>query len=580
MASSESPKTEADHGNDDGVDGVVDDANYLNGNDNNADDAADDDDDYLGNSSHHNPTPILLPPSTTTQTQSEAPKNVRITDQDTIRKRRTPRRHTTSPPPPAATTNNPTQTRSSPTKKKYKSSSMKSLSAFLPRLIARNLPYEQSKNKFSVYNNNRHRDIYRLYLLNWFHVLLRWSVYKSVPLLLCVWTICILFFAGIYCGIDNMNKDLDCGLGDPGVPIKWATAFAFSLETCTTVGYGLPGSTNAFFEANCPEVQIAIYAQMTWSMMFNAFIFAFFFVALSKSEARGAQLVFSDKMVIHTDTYDKRVYAKVQVFDLDSSHGVVEAHVRIYAFTKDFKLEPLRISYPDDDQGATLVPSLPIQIIHHVDHHSVLSPRRRMPFVTNGRGLLNRSADSEVGNREEIICPVCCEAYGTYERLRKHVEYYAATEAPDDDTELPRHLSHKHLRIPEIRNLTLEEVKLHIESSISEVVVVVEGIDPQASGTFQAIQSYKYDDIVWEGQFESCLKVNNDKFTVDMQKYHMVRIPDEYHYLNPDYLGLVDDNNDNDDDENDDDYLGGGFFSPPVAEISTSLQVNDNENNV
>mmetsp|Transcript_20144 Transcript_20144/g.56095 ORF Transcript_20144/g.56095 Transcript_20144/m.56095 type:complete len:320 (-) Transcript_20144:2111-3070(-) len=270
---------------------------------------------------------------------------------------------------------------------------------------------------------------------------------------------------------------------------------------------------------------------MTWSMMFNAFIFAFFFVALSKSESRSSQVVFSDRMVIHTESQDNRIYAKVRVFDLDSSHGVVEAHIRIYAFTKDFKLEPLRVNYPDDDMGATLVPSLPIRVIHQIDHHSVLSPRRRMPFVADARGLLCRSADSEACNREEIICPICGESYGTYDRLRAHVAYTAKTEE-DYDVNFPRHLSHRHLRIPEIRQLTLNEVKQHIESNISEVVVVVEGIDPQASGTFQALQSYKYDDIVWEGKFRKCLSVDNDKFTVNMEKLHMIDVPDHHKHLN------------------------------------------------
>ena len=43
-------------------------------------------------------------------------------------------------------------------------------------------------------------------------------------------------FAGIYMWVDSNYKYDDCGLGEPGSPIEWGTAFAFSLETCTTVG--------------------------------------------------------------------------------------------------------------------------------------------------------------------------------------------------------------------------------------------------------------------------------------------------------------------------------------------------------
>jgi hypothetical protein len=106
----------------------------------------------------------------------------------------------------------------------------------LPRLIARNLPYHQSRNKMAVQSVKNHSHVYPLLLLDWFHVFLRLPTYFSVTLLLSIWTLFILIFAGIYVGIDTSNIDLDCGLGSPGTPLAWGTAFAFSLETCTTVG--------------------------------------------------------------------------------------------------------------------------------------------------------------------------------------------------------------------------------------------------------------------------------------------------------------------------------------------------------
>jgi len=110
----------------------------------------------------------------------------------------------------------------------------------LPRLIARNLPYHQSHNKMAVQSVKNHSHVYPLLLRDWFHVFLRLPTYFSVTLLLSVWTLFILIFAGIYVGIDTSNNLVDCGLGDPGFPIKWGTAFAFSLETCTTVGCKQP----------------------------------------------------------------------------------------------------------------------------------------------------------------------------------------------------------------------------------------------------------------------------------------------------------------------------------------------------
>ena len=109
----------------------------------------------------------------------------------------------------------------------------------------------------------------------------------------------IFLFALLYHAVDAATPNTDCGLSDfkSGVPISIHGAFGFSLETATTVGYSLPGSSNALFE-NCVGITVAIYFQMLLSMMFNAFLFAFFFARLAKSESRAIQVVFSDKCVV------------------------------------------------------------------------------------------------------------------------------------------------------------------------------------------------------------------------------------------------------------------------------------------
>lgn len=108
--------------------------------------------------------------------------------------------------------------------------------AFLPRLIPRNLPFHQSKNKMASKNVNSQTDVARLLVKDWFHVFLRQHVLKTVTFLLVLWTLVILLFAVIYVRIDTAYLEYSCGLGEPGIPILFGTAFAFSLETCTTVG--------------------------------------------------------------------------------------------------------------------------------------------------------------------------------------------------------------------------------------------------------------------------------------------------------------------------------------------------------
>ena len=103
-------------------------------------------------------------------------------------------------------------------------------------MVERNLTYHQSKNKIHISNVNGKDMIWTLLMRDWFHVLLRYPFGLSILGLLTIWTCMILFFAGAYVWVDSKYDDLDCGLGQPGDPIKWGTAFAFSLETCTTVG--------------------------------------------------------------------------------------------------------------------------------------------------------------------------------------------------------------------------------------------------------------------------------------------------------------------------------------------------------
>jgi len=102
-------------------------------------------------------------------------------------------------------------------------------------------------------------DVRRRAARNWFHTCLGLSTQTISLALLTIWTLAILFFAGMYILIDN-NTELACGLSESS-DLRFNTAFAFSLETATTVGYGLPGPSEAFFE-NCPWMQFVIYWQV------------------------------------------------------------------------------------------------------------------------------------------------------------------------------------------------------------------------------------------------------------------------------------------------------------------------------
>ena len=416
-------------------------------------------------------------------------------------------------------------------------SSDRSLLESFPRLIDRNLPFDQSKNTVKVELRNERKYLFWLKQRNWFHVFLRQQTSKSLSILITLWTTIILTFAGLYYAVDRANPYVDCGLRNAqGDPIAFEAAFAFSLQTCTTVGYTLPGGTNAFFN-NCPELQVVIYFQMLICMMMNAFLFAFLFARLAKSESRAIQVVFSKKCVVRI-TERGTVVCQVRVYDVGNGHSIVEAHVRMYALLNHKgsgghpKMVRLRIEDPNDDLGGMLFLSIPSIVTHQVDCHSPLyDGRHHSPgakFRLSSGGLDLREVDSSTGMREEIMCPVCGEDYGDFRRLRSHVRYQQLIETQED---YPMEGAHRELKLEEIPTHTtrpsLEELRDTLP--LQELICVVEGIDPLTSGTFQALHSYMPEDIEWGARFVPCLTSTTalSSTFVDLDLFHQVEPADE-----------------------------------------------------
>jgi hypothetical protein len=259
-----------------------------------------------------------------------------------------------------------------------------------------------------------------------------------------------------------------------------------------SVGYTLPSGSNAFFE-NCVGIQTLIYMQMVFSMMFNAFLFAFFYTSIAKADTRGTQILFSSKAIV--SIVDEQVRFQVRMYDVDATNPVVEAHIRMYAVTKTKPVpKRLRLLQPNDEFGSMLFLSLPAVASHHVDIYSLLHPPRVTPV--NPSGLTLRQADSAISSRQEVICPICGEDYGTYERWVSHVKYMIIVETNGRHkkssclhTSLPK--SDYMAAPPDNATATLDvsELQAHFAQEISEVICVVEGIEPISSGTFSAVST-------------------------------------------------------------------------------------------
>jgi hypothetical protein len=302
------------------------------------------------------------------------------------------------------------------------------------------------------------------------------------------------------------------------------------------IGYGLPNGNNSFFEQGCPGLQIIIYFQMAWSMLFNAFLITFLYNRLGRSESRSTQVIYSEMALV--SIVDGQVRFQVRLFDCDAKHPVVEAHVRMYCVMKHRPVpRPLRILQPDDELGGMVFLSFPSVVCHNVDLYSLLHPPIATPVSMRPKGLVLRQVDGSVGNRDDVICPICGESYGTLHRWKDHVSYQQIAEKRDDYPTMGTHLE---LDLKDFEELVpdhhistdLTSFQEHFKNNISEILCLVEGIDPMQSGTFQALQSYRYEDIAWEqhSQFAPCLTVvhkwektfkkRHRIYEVDLERYH------------------------------------------------------------
>lgn len=245
------------------------------------------------------------------------------------------------------------------------------------------------------------------------------------------------------------------------------------------------------------------------------------------------QCIFSNKAIV---TFEgNQVRFMFRTFDVDSVHPVVEAHVRLYGVTKDRPVpRPLRTLQPDDERHAMLFLSLPQVISHHIDVYSLLHPSwsdddhpADAANSHNNRGLVLRQVDSASCNREEVICHICGDDYGTYDRWLRHVKFQQRLERKNGYPTEGTHLSIKPEELIWDRYAPETDLKVlqrYFMDNISEIICVVEGIDPLTSGSFTALYSYRAADIVWEdgAVFGPCLRVKNDMLKVDLDRFHDV----------------------------------------------------------
>ncbi|XP_015285047.1 PREDICTED: G protein-activated inward rectifier potassium channel 3 isoform X1 [Gekko japonicus] len=201
---------------------------------------------------------------------------------------------------------------------------------------------------------------------------LKWRF--SLLVFILAYAITWLFFGLIWWFIAYCRGDLDHLGEEEWTPcVKnlngFVSAFLFSIETETTIGYGYRVITD-----QCPEGIVLLLLQAILGSMVNAFMVGCMFVKISQPNKRAETLVFSSHAVI--SLRDDRLCLMFRVGDLRSSH-IVEASIRAKLIkskqTQEGEFIPLNqtdinVGFETGDDRLFLVS--PLIISHEISEHS------------------------------------------------------------------------------------------------------------------------------------------------------------------------------------------------------------------
>jgi len=241
-----------------------------------------------------------------------------------------------------------------------------------------------------------------------FHVALSMRAFYLLLLCVSAYTGVMLFFAPVYMLVDHPG--VTCGIAVEGEWPSFHEAFAFSLQTLTTIGYGIPNGGN-FFNKACGSILIVVYFEAIVFILLNATIIGIVFSRISVANKRASQIIFSDKAAIRC--VRNRFYFMFQVGEASffDYHPIVEAHIRVYgvlheearthasaAETRDmaetseteptverafFQTRVMRLTNPNDELGGMLFLATPQVVSHRIDLWSPMFPAAARKTTTD-----------------------------------------------------------------------------------------------------------------------------------------------------------------------------------------------------
>nr|XP_056716584.1 G protein-activated inward rectifier potassium channel 4 [Euleptes europaea] len=270
--------------------------------------------------------------------------------------------------------------------------------------------YMQKSGKCNVHHGNVH-ETYR-YLSDLFTTLvdLKWRF--NLLVFTMVYTITWLFFGFIWWLIAYIRGDLDHVGEKDWIPCVdnlsgFVSAFLFSIETETTIGYG-----HRVITEKCPEGIILLLVQAILGSIVNAFMVGCMFVKISQPKKRAETLMFSNNAVI--SMRDEKLCLMFRVGDLRNSH-IVEASIRAKLIkskqTKEGEFIPLNqtdinVGFDTGDDRLFLVS--PLIISHEINEKS--------PFWEMSRAQLEKEEFEIVVILEGMVeaTGMTCQARSSY----------------------------------------------------------------------------------------------------------------------------------------------------------------------
>ena len=439
------------------------------------------------------------------------------------------------------------------------------------RLVRRDAPFHQSSGTFYMGRSGlRMPQLRKLMLSDWFHVVVSWPLWVLALATIVLYTAIIVIFAGFYMLIDGENSD--CGLANYNETLDFHKAFAFSIETMTTIGYGIPHDTGAFF-SRCYSLTFAVYAQALLFIFLNATYLGIMYARISNASTRAAQIIFSDKAAIRCVRGKFVLTLQVGEASFFRYHPVVEAHVRAYAVLHErktgtgddqalFQTRTVRLTSPNDELGGTLFLATPQLVSHRIDRWSPLYPPSAFTTPSRSPGLApptfaapqGRGSDHALSwlrsrpilpglvlreddvDASEMIEAAVAERQAIWEAHPTLPHGGSASQVATPPSQAGAQLGLSSSR-PEDRQpyqgfgadyesleSMREAIRRHLSESELELIVLVEAIDPFSSNTFQAVHSYMSSDIVFDSRFAPTMKVSeNGQANLAWEAFHELR---------------------------------------------------------